>query len=75
MRYKKLPPDIQRRARVAYRLWRNNPRHPSLCFKKVGEPWSVRIGKGYRALALQENDTYYWFWIGTHDEYEQMLTE
>jgi len=50
--YRTLPPEIKRRARAAYRLWQNNPRHPSPCFKKVGEPWSVRVGKGYRALAL-----------------------
>lgn len=73
--YSQLPREIQRRARAAYRLWRRNPRHPSLCFKKVGDPWSVRIAKGYRALALLEGDTYYWFWIGTHDEYEKMIAK
>jgi hypothetical protein len=73
--YGVLPPEIKHRTRAVYRLWRNNPRHPSLCFKKVGEPWSIRIGKGYRALALLEGDTYFWFWIGTHDDYEQLLSE
>lgn len=68
-----LPPQIMARARVAYRLWQNNPRHPSLQFKKTGDAWSVRIGGGYRALALLEEDTFYWFWIGTHDEYERLL--
>ena len=29
-----------------YRLWRQNPQHPSLRFKSVGEGfWSVRVGK------------------------------
>lgn len=73
--YALLPPEIQRRSRTAFRLWRNNPRHPSLCFKKVGDVWSVRIGKGYRALVALEQDTYFWFWIGSHDEYEEMLAE
>jgi len=45
-----------------------------LRFKKVGELWSVRIGKGYRALAIKEGDTYFWFWIGTHEDYDQMLS-
>lgn len=72
-RYSKLPREIKRRARAAYRLWQDNSRHPSLCFKKVGDIWSVRIGKGFRALALLDNDSYVWFWIGTHDDYEQML--
>jgi hypothetical protein len=68
-----LPPTIKDRAKIAYHLWRLNPRHPSLQFKKTGSVWSVRIGGGYRALALLENDTFYWFWIGTHDEYERLL--
>jgi F-type H+-transporting ATPase subunit alpha len=33
-------------------MWRTNARHPSLCFKKVGEAWSVRIGSGYRMTEL-----------------------
>jgi len=41
--------------------------------KKTGNAWSVRIGGGYRALALLDADTFYWFWIGTHDEYERLL--
>jgi len=28
----------------------------------------------YRALALRDGNTFtWWFWIGSHDEYEQML--
>jgi hypothetical protein len=69
-----LPPEIKTRAKVVYHLWRHNPRHPSLQFKKTGNVWSVRIGGGYRALALPEEDTFYWFWIGMHDEYERLLS-
>jgi hypothetical protein len=46
-----------------------------LRFKKVGEPWSIRIGGGYRALALLQDDTFYWFWIGHHADYEQLLSQ
>jgi hypothetical protein len=70
-----LPPAIKRRARTAYRLWRINPHHSSLRFKKVGELWSVRIGSGYRALALLQDGILFWFWIGTHDEYERLISE
>lgn len=73
--YAALPPDIKNRARTAYRLWRTNPRHPSLRFKKVGEVWPVRIGLSHRDLSLLEDDTYYWFWIGSHDEYERLISE
>jgi hypothetical protein len=71
--YAALAPRIKSRARQVYRLWRVNPRHPSLQFKKTGHVWSVRIGPGYRAIALLQNDVFYWFWIGTHDEYERHL--
>ena len=73
--YGELPQEIRRRARRAYRLWRVNPRHPSLRFKKVGAVWSVRIGRDYRALSLLQDDTFFWFWIGTHDEYERLLSQ
>jgi hypothetical protein len=73
--YEKLPPEIKSRARTAYRLWQVNPRHPSLRFKKVGEVWAVRVGGGYRALAMLQGDTFFWFWIGTHDEYERFLSD
>jgi len=33
--YSKLDPDVRQRARKAYRLWSQNPFHPSLFFKCV----------------------------------------
>ncbi len=71
--YDALPLDVRTRARRAFRLWQDNPRHSSLCFKKVGDVWVVRVARGYRALALLQGDVFFWFWIGTHDEYERML--
>ena len=71
-----LPEAIQVRARRAYALWRQNPSHPGLHFKRVHgrEPiYSVRIGLGWRALGLFEGDTITWFWIGSHAEYDRML--
>lgn len=35
--------------------------------------WSVRIGKGWRALASEEADGFVWFWIGSHAEYDSLL--
>jgi hypothetical protein len=72
--YRQLPAPIRGEARKTYRLWVHNPRLPSLHFKKVGKVWSIRIGNtGYRALADLRGDAVYWFWIGTHDEYERIL--
>ncbi|OQY47001.1 MAG: hypothetical protein B6240_06490, partial [Desulfobacteraceae bacterium 4572_87] len=68
-----LPPETKQRARRAYRLWRANPRHPSLRFKKTGTVGSVRVDPNYRTLGLMEDETMYWFWIGAHDEYERLI--
>jgi hypothetical protein len=71
--YAKLPEPIQKAARKQYLLWQSNPRHPSLQFKPIGELWSVRVTQDHRALALLEDDRYFWIWIGTHAEYDQIL--
>ena len=71
--YRSLPEDIQKRADKAYELLRQNPRHPSLHFKKVGDLWSVRVTLEYRALAVEAHDGYVWFWIGTHEDYDKIL--
>jgi len=41
--------------------------------KPVGEVWSARVNQAYRALAYREGKTFYWFWIGSHREYERLL--
>ena len=73
--YRELPPEIKELARKAYGLFRDNPGHPSLQFKKVHEDsiYSVRVTLGYRALGLLEDEEVTWFWIGTHAEYDRLL--
>ena len=76
--FRQLPEDVKEKARRNYRFWRQNPNHPSLQFKKVHtrEPiYSVRVGIGWRVLGLREDETFYWFWIGTHAEYERLLRQ
>jgi hypothetical protein len=71
-----LPTEVQEQADRAYAIWRSDPFHPSLQFKRVRrrQPiYSVRIGVGYRALGLREEDHLYWFWIGPHAEYDELL--
>ncbi len=75
-RFGRLPQDIKEKARKNYRLWRQNPNHPSLQFKRVhtrNPIYSIRIGNDWRVLGLREDDGIYWFWIGLHDEYERLL--
>lgn len=76
--FNRLPKRVQRSARCDYQLWKCDPSHPSLHFKKVGrrhQAYSVRVGIGWRALGVREQDTMVWFWIGSHAEYEQILRQ
>ena len=67
---------MQDQARLAYRLFRDNPEHPSLRFKPVhpSRPiYSARVGLGYRALAVRDGEAVIWFWIGSHADYDHVL--
>lgn len=68
-----LPEQVQQRARKNYELLKENPRHPSLRFKKVGKLWSARVGGNHRALAMEDDDGYVWVWIGSHEEYDRLI--
>ncbi len=56
-----------------YDLLKQNPKHPSLHFKKVGQFWAVRVGIKYRALAYEVESGVLWFWIGSHADYDQLI--
>ena len=76
--YNKLGETVQGHARRAYRLWGENPFHPSLHFKCINTAeniWSIRIGQGYRALGVWEADTVTWFWIGNHHDYDRFISQ
>jgi hypothetical protein len=68
-----LPEEVRQLADRQYELLKLDPSHPSLHFKKVGQYWSVRVGRGYRALGIEVKDGVLWVWIGTHKEYDRML--
>ena len=69
----RLPQHVRSLADKNYSLLKENPRHPSLQFKKVGRLWSVRVGLNYRALAVEAPDGLIWFWIGSHAEYIEKI--
>ncbi|MGA0198585.1 MAG: hypothetical protein ACO3NK_05565, partial [Prochlorotrichaceae cyanobacterium] len=75
--FAQLPARVKQTARKNYRLWKQNPSHPSLEFKKLNtkEPlYSVRAGMGWRAIGvLKQPNTIVWFWIGSHSEYDKLL--
>jgi hypothetical protein len=71
--YRRLPDEVQRLADSCYELLRQDSRHTSLHFKKLGRFWSVRVGLHHRALAVEDGADLIWFWIGTHAEYDRLL--
>lgn len=74
--YRELSPEARELARKAYRLFRENPRHPSLRFKKVHDResiYSVRVTLACRAVGVVKGDEITWFWIGAHADYDRLL--
>jgi hypothetical protein len=71
--YRQLPPEIQKLADKNFEILKADPRHKSLRLKKVGAFWSARIGLNYRAVAKERSDGLNWFWIGTPDEYKNVI--
>jgi hypothetical protein len=71
--YSCLPSVIKQLADANFELLKQNPHHPSLHFKQIGQFWSVRIGLNYRALAVSVPDGVVWFWIGTHSDYDRLI--
>jgi hypothetical protein len=69
---------VQEQARAAYRQFIRDPHHPRLRFKPVhpSDPiYSARVGRGYRALGVLDDDTVIWYWIGSHAEYDRILAQ
>ena len=74
--YASLPEQIRLQARRAYQLFRQNPSHPGLNFKKIDEEnniYSARVGLGYRALGQIDGSEIVWFWIGPHGQYDKFI--
>jgi hypothetical protein len=74
--YQQLPKEVQLSGQN-FDLLKSDPYPPSLHFKKVDDVrklWSVRVGSQYRALGREKLDGIVWFWIGTHAEYDRLLS-
>ena len=72
-----LPQAVKRQAKEAYRLFKQNPYYPSLRFKPVhpSKPvYSVRISQDYRAVGIRDGDEMVWFWVGSHADYDDLLS-
>jgi len=75
--FSKLPANIQTLAKKNYRLWKRNQNHPGLAFKKIHRRkpiYSIRVGLGYRAIGVRSGNKILWFWVGSHAEYDDMIS-
>ncbi len=75
--FRRLPPHIRQQARDAYKLFKQDSHYPGLRFKQIhpAKPfYSVRIGLGYRALGVRDADAIVWFWIGSHSDYDKLIS-
>ena len=76
--YLDLPKEIREKARQSYKQFREDPYHASLHFKQVHpvKPvFSVRITLGYRAVGILQSGQIVWFWLGTHAEYQNLISQ
>lgn len=71
--YESLPVSVQRVADKNYVILKENPKYPSLHFKKIWRYWAVRVGIHYRALAVEIEDGLLWFWIGSRAENDKLI--
>ncbi len=72
--YRALPKDVRDLADKNFELLKANSKHPSLHFKQIGNLWSVRVGKHFRALGLNKKEGIVWFWIGSHADYDKLIS-
>ena len=74
--YHRLPSHARETADTQFALLKDNPKHPSLHLKKIGNVWSVRAGIHDRVLGVEvagEGLVILWFWIGSHAEYDRLI--
>lgn len=79
--YDKLPKEVQDACQNAFNEWKNEP--SSLIMKPLNqlsnEAYSAEINRRYRALGFKNKDVegktgYVWFWVGSHEDYNKIIT-
>ena len=72
--YESLPANVQALADGKFALFERDPFHSSLALKQKGSVWTVNVGRSYRAIAYRDGDNFHWFWIGSHEAYNKLLS-
>ncbi|MFO0889138.1 MAG: hypothetical protein U0790_08355 [Isosphaeraceae bacterium] len=76
--HRALPESVRQQARQPYALFQQDPNHPGLGFRQVHPTrpiFSARVGLQYRAFGVREGGDLFRFWIGTHAEYDRLLSQ
>jgi len=72
--FAELPAEVQRQARRAYRIFRQNPNQPSLRFKPIHPTrpiYSVRVSPDYRAVGILQSDEIVLRYLQKHFSFKQ----
>jgi len=73
-----LPDDIKKLAERNYRLWKENPTHPGLRFKKIHATlpiFSFRVGLRNRTVGVEvEDGKIAWFWVGSFEDFKAEIS-
>lgn len=78
----KLPAKIQAAAHEAFELFKQDPQHPILCSHPLHDTKKGRHRKGsiavsitlrYRAIYVVDGQTNVWYWIGSHEDYNNFV--
>ena len=76
--FAKLPDEVKELANKTYLLWKENPHYNSFQFKQIHPTkpfYSVRVGSNWRAVGYMQNKDIYWFWIGSHEDYNKLIRQ
>ena len=75
--FAKLSPEMQSLVKKNYELWKKNPFHNSLEFKKLSISksafWSARCGLDFRVVGYINDKTIHWFFVGSHADYDKLF--
>lgn len=74
-----LPAEIQELAYKNFKMWLENPHHPSVQFKVLHRNSayaSARVGGNYRVIGQRTGPAEItWIWIGKHNDYDKKVRE
>jgi hypothetical protein len=71
--YDSLPKDVPTLAGDKFKLFEREPFHRSLGLQQKGNVWTLDIGRSSRAIAYRDGNDFHRFWIGSHEEYNNLL--